>query len=97
MSVVFVYSMVTLFGGLNDQFEFHICICKFPGMFSFKKHLKICFTVVKFILSRTSSHFNLVMSSHVADFYSLKPAHAFCRSNKCFIRYCGKSINKLLQ
>ena len=53
--------------------------------------------MVKFILSGTNSHFNLVMSSHVEYLFSTKPAHAFCSFNKGLIWYYGKSINKLLQ
>ena len=68
---------------------------RFP--FSFNKPLKISFRMVKFILSGTGSHFNLVMSSHVAYLFSTKPAHACCSFNKCLIWYCDKSINKLLQ
>ena len=89
--------MVTLFGVLNDQFEVLTCISRFLGNFSFNKPLKISFVMVKFILSGTSSHFNLVMSSHVAYLSSTKPAHTFCGFNKGLIWYWGKSINKLLQ
>ena len=53
--------------------------------------------MVKFILSGTSSNFNLVMSSHVAYLFSMKPAHAFCTFNKRLTLYFDKSINKLLQ
>ena len=59
---------MTLFGVLNDRFEVLTCISRFSGMFSRNKPLKISFAMVKFILSGTSSHFNLVMGSHVAYF-----------------------------
>ena len=88
---------MTLFGVLNDQFEVLTCISRFSGTFSFNKPLKIGFAMVKFILSGTCSHFNLVMSSHVAYVFSTKPAYAFCSFNKRLIWYCGKSINKLLR
>ena len=88
---------MTLFGVLNDRFEVLTCISRFSGMFSRNKPLKISFAMVKFILSGTSSHFNLVMSSHVEYLFSTKPAHAFRSFNKSLIWYYGKSINKLLQ
>ena len=86
-----------LFGVLNDQFEVLTCISRFSGTPSFNKLLKITFTMVKFILSGTSSHFNFSVSSHAAYLFSTKLAHAYCSFNKRFIWYCGKSINKLLQ
>ena len=67
--------------------DFHVC-------FLVKKPLKMTFTMVKFILSGTSSHFNLVTSWHVADLFSTKPEHAFCGFNKPLIWYCGKLIDK---
>ena len=88
---------MTLVGILDDRFEVLTCLSRFSGMFSFNKPLKIGFAMVKLILSGTSSHFHLVMSSHVVYFFSTKPAHAFCRFNKRLTWYCGKSMNKLLQ
>ena len=38
---------MTLFGVLNDQFEFLICISRFSGTFSLNKPLKINFAMVK--------------------------------------------------
>ena len=49
--------------------------------------------MVKFIHAGTSSHFNLVMSSHVAYLFNTKPVHAFCSFNKRLTWYCGTSIN----
>ena len=46
---------MTLFGVLNDPFS------RFSGTFSFNKSLKMSLVVVKFIISGTSSHFNLVV------------------------------------
>ena len=88
---------MTSFGVLNDRFEVLACISRFSGMFSCNKPLKISFAMVKFNLSGTSSHFDLVTSSHVAYLFSTKPAHACCSFNKRLICCCGKSINKLLQ
>ena len=88
---------MTLFDVLHDQFEALTFISRFSGMFSRNKPLKKSFAMVKFIHSGTSSHFDLVTSSHVAYLFSTKPAHAFCSFNKRLIWYCGKSINKLLQ
>ena len=94
----FVYSRLTLFGVLKDLFEFLIRISRFSGMFSLNIPLneKFCH-IAKSILPGTSSHFSLVMPSHVAYLFSTKPAHAFSSFNKSLIWYCGKSICKLLQ
>ena len=54
-------------------------------MFFGNEPLKISFAMGKFILSGTSSHFSLVMSSHVACLFSAKPAHAFCCFNERLI------------
>ena len=81
---------MNLFGVLNDRFEF-------LTKFSFNKLLKRNFAMVNFYRPGTSSHFNLVMSLHVAYLFSSKSAHAFCSFNKRLIRYCRTSIDKLLQ
>ena len=74
---------MALFDILYDRFEVLICISRFSVTFSFNEPLKIGFAMVKCILSSTSSHFNLVMSSHVEYLFNTKPAHAFCSFNKC--------------
>ena len=68
---------MTLFGVLNGRFGFLICISRFSDIFSFNKPSKISFAIVKFFLPGSSSHFNLVMSSHVAYLFSTKPTHDF--------------------
>ena len=86
---------MTLFDVLDGRFEFLIHTYSFSGTFSFNKPLKISFAMVKFILSSSSSHFNLVMSSHVEYLFSTKPAYAFRSFIKRLIWYWfGKSINK---
>ena len=90
-----VYSRVTLFDVLDGRFEFLIHFSRFSDTFSFSKPLKISFAMVKFILSSSSSHFNLVMSSHVEYLFSTRPAHAFRSFIKRLIWYWFvKSINK---
>ena len=70
--------------------KFLTCISRFSGRFSFNEPWKISFAMVKFILSGTSSQFNLAMSSHVAYIFSTKSAHAFCSFDKRLIWYCGE-------
>ena len=51
--------------------------------------------MVEFILSGTKSHFDLVISSHVAYVFSTKPVHAFCSFIKRLIWYFYTSVKKM--
>ena len=78
----------------NDWFAFLTCIYRFWGTIFLNKPLKISFAMVEFILSGTKSHFDLVISSHVAYVFSTKPVHAFCSFIKRLIWYFYTSVKK---
>ena len=53
--------------------------------------------MVEFIRSGTKSHFDLVISSHIASAFSTKPVHAFSSFIKYLIWYFYTSVKIMLQ
>ena len=61
------------------------------------KPLKISFPMLEFIPSGTKSHFDLLISSHIASAFSTKPVHAFSTFIKHLIWYFYTSVKIMLQ
>ena len=53
--------------------------------------------MVEFIRSGTKSHFDLVISSHIASAFSTKPVHAFSSFIKYLTWYFYTSVKIMLQ